>query len=479
MTDRQNIVIVLCDQMRRQAMGCAGDPNVSTPHLDQLAADGVRFTNANSTCPICVPARFSFVTGEHAHTRFAHNGWRMSPGERTFADELSAAGYRTAYIGKWHLAKLPGWRAIPQHLRGGFDYWRGFEVRNDPFDSYYFADDDPARREIDGYQTDGLFSAAVEFLEDHETDDRPFCLVVSVEPPHPPFTAPREYLDRYADRRLELRPNVPYGDGPPPRKHVPPDGVDEYEAWGDLNHATEDLYEAHNYHGDVMLDEMRAYYAMIENLDDNVGRLVDTLERRGLRDDTAVMFTSDHGDMMGSHGLTAKQHPYEESVGVPLILSHPGGGIDDGRTIDAPTCTEDWYPTILGFAGIDAPDKPGVDLGPLARGDRSTPDRSGVLLEFVREIRSGMPYHDEQWRGFRTERYKYVVKGPHAEGAEPWQLFDLAEDPYEEHNLIDDPDHAGVARDLHGALRDALRRYSDDFALDPAFGYEGLNLPTQ
>lgn len=107
---------------------------------------------------------------------------------------------------------------------------------------------------------------------------------------------------------------------------------------------------------------MRAYYAMIENLDDNVGRLLDELQARGIRDETAVVFISDHGEMMGSHGLMAKQHPSEESVGVPFIVSYPEGGIDGGQTIAEPTCTEDWYPTILGLAGIDIPEKPGEDL---------------------------------------------------------------------------------------------------------------------
>jgi len=468
MPDRPNVVVVLCDQMRREAMSCAGDPNVSTPNLDRLAREGVRFTNANSTYPICVPARLSFVTGEHAHTRHAHHIWRMSPAERTFAHELGDAGYETAYVGKWHLADVSQDRPVPPELQGGFDYWRGFELKNSPFETAYYADDDPTPRPIEGYQTDGLFDLGFEFL-DARTSRDPFCLTVSVEPPHPPFIAPEEYLAEWEDRDLELRENVPYPDD---------DALPgQYSRWGDPTEATEELYERPGYFGDTLLDEMRGYYAMIENLDDNVGRLLDELDARGIREETAVVFISDHGEMMGSHGLMAKQHPYEESVGIPFIVSYPGGGIDDGRTIAAPTCTEDWYPTILGLAGIDAPEKPGVDLTPLIRGEQPSLSRAGVLLEFVREIRPNMPYHEETWRAFRTERYKYTVKGDRVQGAEPWQLFDLREDPYEQHNLIGDPDHEDVALELHGELRTALVDSRDDYALKPAYGHDALNVP--
>jgi arylsulfatase A-like enzyme len=467
MPDRPNIVVVLCDQMRRQAMGCAGHPNVETPNLDRLAAEGVRFTNANSTYPICVPARLSFVTGEHAHTRHAHHIWRMSPAERTFAHELGDVGYETAYVGKWHLADVGQNRPVPPELQGGFDHWRGFELQNAPFETVYYEDDDPTPRPIDGYQTDGLFDLGFEFIDDRSED--PFCLTVSVEPPHPPFIAPDEYLQRWEDRELDLRDNVPY----PDEDALP----DVYSRWGDVESASPELYEHMGYHGDTLLDEMRAYYAMVENLDDNVGRLLDELERRGIREDTAVVFISDHGEMMGSHGLLAKQHPYEESVGVPFVVSYPGGGIDDGRTVAEPTSTEDWYPTILGLAGLKSEDKPGEDLTPLMRGERASLDRPGVLLEFVREIRPSMPYHDETWRAFRTERYKYTVKGDPSRGGEPWQLFDLETDPYEQHNLLDDPEATDTARDLHGKLRAALNEYGDDYALEPAFGHEALNTP--
>lgn len=456
-----NIVVVMADQLRRQAFSHAGDPNVQTPHIDALAADGVRCSNANTTYPICVPNRFAFVTGEYAHTRHAHHGWRMSPAERTFAHDLADAGYQTAWVGKWHLADVGRDRPVPPHLQGGFEHWRGFELKNAPFETSYYVDDDPTPHPIEGYQTDGLTDLAIDFFDERD-EDRPFCLVLSVEPPHPPFTAPEKYLDRVADRELELRPNVPYDD---------PDALPgQYDAWGDLESATDGLYERHRYFGDVLLNEMRAYYAMVENLDDNVGRLRTALADRGLADETALFLTADHGEMMGSHGHMAKQRPYEESVGVPLI-GHQPGAIEGGRVIEPPVCTEDWFPTISSIAGGEAPNAPGTDLTPLFTGERTELDRDGVLLEFAREVRSSMPFFEDTWRGFRTDQYKYTVLG-----GEPWQLFDLAADPYEQNNLVDSA--TDRAADLHGTLRDRLIETNDDYVLDPAFGHAGLNQPS-
>ena len=455
-----NIVIVMADQLRRQAFGHAGDPNVETSHIDALAADGVRCTTANATYPICVPNRFAFVTGEYAHTRHAHHGWRMSPAERTFAHELTDAGYQTAWIGKWHLADVGQDRPVPPELQGGFEYWRGFELKNAPFETSYYVDDDPTPRPIEGYQTDGFTDLAIDMLCKRD-EGRPFCLMLSVEPPHPPFTAPDEYLEQVADRELTLRPNVPYGD----KAALP----GQYDTWGNLDAATDTLYERHRYFGDVLLDEMRAYYAMVENLDHNLGRLRTALTEHDLADETALFLTADHGEMLGSHGYMAKQRPYEESVGVPLI-GHQPDTIEGGRTIETPVCTEDWFPTICAIAGVDVADMPGENLTPLFTGVQHDLDRDGVLLEFAREVRPSMPFADETWRAVRTERYKYTVLG-----GEPWQLFDLEEDPYEQKNVVET--EPAVAGTLHGKLRTRLSETADDYVLEPAFDHPGLNQP--
>lgn len=451
---RPNVILVISDQLRRQALGCYGDPNVSTPHIDALAASGTRFDAASSTYPVCVPYRFSLMTGEYAHTRFIPSiEWRMSPAERTLADEFNDAGYDTALFGKWHLygnfGHYPGHNVVkasrtpvPRPFQGRFQTFAGFDICNDPWDTWYSVNDDPKMRKIEGYQTDGLFDLAIDYAT--SAREKPFVAVVSVEPPHPIFTAPPEYVERWKDRDVVVRENV-------------------------------DLDKTYNHRGtgegQGLLDDLRTYYAMIENLDDNIGRLVAALREAGTLDNTVIALTADHGELLGSHGLLAKQRPWEESLGVPLIVSNVGGG----RVVTEPTCTEDLFPTLLGLAGLTPRDpKPGVDLTPLARGEVDALDREGVLLEFVAEMRPGLPFHDETWRGIRTRTAKYTVLGD-AHGGKPWQFFDLEKDPYELENLVDDPAYADQVAHHHELLRTRLEETYDHYVLAPAFGQPGVN----
>jgi arylsulfatase A-like enzyme len=454
---RPNVLLIISDQLRRSALSCYGDPNVATPAIDSMAASGARFTAASSTYPVCVPFRFTVQTGEYAHTRFIPSiEWRMSPAERTLADEYNDAGYDTAYFGKWHLyggfGHLPGYTVVktsrtpvPRPFQGRWQHFAGFDICNDPYDTYVFTDDDPKPEKIDGFQTDGLFDRAIDYLRRPERQDGPFAAVLSIEPPHPLFTAPPEYLDRWRDRDIVLRENVE-----PDRE-----------------------YNTRGPHSSGLIDDLRVYYAMIENLDDNVARLLGVLEDEGLLDNTVVALTADHGELLGSHGLLAKQRPWEESAGIPLIVRGPG--IRAGTVHQDPVCTEDIFPTLLGVAGLQPRDpKPGLDLAPLLRGDIDRLDREGVLLEFVAELRPNLPFHDETWRGVRTRTAKYTVLGD-AHGGRPWQFFDLADDPYELHNRVDDPAYAEQVARHHRLLRDLLVTSYDHYVLAPAHGCPGLN----
>ena len=216
-----NVVVVLADQMRRDALSCAGNANLRTPHLDRLAQRGVRFTAACATFPACVPFRFSLLTGEYAHSRNVPAlGYRLSPAERTLGDALEAAGLATAYIGKWHLYSAYGVSGgmnlsqasrtpIPASHRRGFDHWQGFELRNDFEDTWIFEGDDPRPRHLPGHQTDALFDLALGYLEHGRPAAQPFFLMLSVEAPHPPFMATAETLARVRARGpLQHRINV-------------------------------------------------------------------------------------------------------------------------------------------------------------------------------------------------------------------------------------------------------------------------------
>jgi arylsulfatase A-like enzyme len=450
---RPNILIVLSDQLRRHALSCYGDPDARTPHTAQLAADGVACDQACSTYPICVPFRFTMMTGEYAHTRLVPGiEWRMSPAERTLADEFNDAGYETVYIGKWHLDGGHGRMGsavqtnrcpVKRAYQGRWQKWYGFELRNEPFDTCYFEDDDPTPHRIDGYQTDGLFDLGMNYLRDGRDAARPFCMVISVEPPHDPFAAPEELQNAWEQRDITLPPN--------------------FEAEDD------------NHRNQLIRDRQR-YNAMVENLDANVGRLRSFLAEHDLADDTVLVFLSDHGELAGAHGLRAKQWPYEESVGIPLIVYDPRHSDRAGTRLSAPTCSEDLFPTFLGLAGLTPQnDLPGANLAPLIHGESDQLDREGVLLEFVAELRERPPFYNAVWRGFRSERFKYTVKGDKF-GAEPWQFFDLKNDPYEMRNLIEDPAWADEIGRHHELLRARLEETLDPFVLRPAWSREGYNV---
>ncbi len=450
---RPNLLIVMADQLRRDALSCYGDPNVSTPHIDRLAARGVRFEAAVASYPICVPFRFSFMTGQHAHTRLVPAlEFRLSPGERTIADEFNDAGYHTVYVGKWHLDGGGPMQPIPRSRRGRWAKWLGFELRNSHFDTFYFEDDDPTPKPLNRYQTDGLFDLTMRYLENDRPPDQPFCCVLSVEPPHFPYEAPPELEAKWRDRELKL----------PPSFMARPDYELPLSDWP--NDRDEDRAKK--------LRNLRTYYAMIENLDANVGRLTDWLARTGLAENTIVVFLADHGETGGRHDLPTamKAYPFEHSNGIPLIVVDPRQADRAGATVAEPVVTEDFYPTLCGLAGIEpaarlGPPLPGADVTPLIRGEAEALERDGVLLEVVRDHRPLGAFFRKVYRGLRTRRWKYTVLGPPRGPGRPWQLFDLDADPHEMHNLIDDPAQAETRDRLHAALADRLAATDDSFTL--------------
>jgi arylsulfatase A-like enzyme len=447
-----NILILISDQLRRSSLGCYGHPDVCTPNLDRLAKEGVRFDCACSTYPVCVPFRFTLMTGEYAHTRnIPAIEWSISPAERTIADDLNEVGYETIYVGKWHLdgghgrmgsARQVGLTPVKKRHKGRWQKWFGFELRNDPFDTYYFIDDDPEPVKIDAYQTDGLYDIGMDYLRQRDRS-RPFCMTISVEPPHPKYIAPEKYEKRWAEIELNLPQNF---------------------------HAV-DTEQSRQFIGDY-----RHYHAMVENLDFNVGRIYDFLKKEDFYDKTVIIFVSDHGDLCGSHGLMNKQWPYEESVGIPLIIHDPQAATTAGKVLNDPVCTEDLYTTILGFAGLEPKtQKCGKDLSKLVKGEIDRLEREAVLLEMVSEHRENLPFFCETWRGVRSKNFKYTVKGDKF-GAKPWQFFDLANDPFEMKNVIDDPAYKNGVIKHHKLLVNELVKTEDFFVLAPAWGQDGLNL---
>ena len=450
MSDQPNILIIISDQLSRNALTIYGDKNACTPNIDALSESGVRFNNACSTYPLCVPFRYSLMTGQYSHRcMIPALGWRMSPAERTLADEFNESGYQTAYVGKWHLyggqINLPGYSAeeegnkpVPRTHQGRWQYWRGFDLRNSPFDTNYFIDDDPTPHKINGYQTDGLTDLMINFIENDRNDSKPFCALLSVEPPHPPFEAPKELEKKWLSREIELPPNF----------MKKSEELNLVKCNGCIDNAGRKQ----------TVNARKLYYAMVENLDTNVGKVIQALKDAEVYDNTFIIFTSDHGELGGAHCLASKQYSYEESIGIPLLISGPG--ISSGQ-INTPACTEDIFPTILGLAGVPHRDKiHGSDLSALTKEKKL--DRPGVLLQFIWEPRDGMPLYKQIWRGFRSQRYKYTILGDLEQGLDPWQFFDLEKDPYEQNNLINSAEHKELIFQHHEWMATRMNEIGDD-----------------
>lgn len=424
MADHPHVVFVFADQWRYQSLGYAGNPQVRTPHLDQLAADSVHFTHAISGCPVCTPARATLLTGQQPLT---HGLFMNDRPLRTEGPSLGVAfreaGYQTVWIGKWHVNGGGRSNYIPPERRQGFERFHGLECTHNYNDSPYFADDDPTPRRWEGYDAIAQTDLACRFIRERERD-RPLCLCMSWGPPHDPYgTAPERYRALFEPADIALPPNVP-------------------EAMADMAR-----------------DWLAGYYAHCAALDDQIGKLRQTLDEQGIADDTIFVFWSDHGDMLGSQGQERKQRPWDESIRVPLLIHWPAG-LGAAHATDAPIDTVDLMPTLCGLAGTPIPDGvEGLDYAPFLRG-QAPPPRDDVVIacycpfgEFDRQRRGGVEY-----RGLRTRRHTYArtLQGP-------WLLYDNHDDPHQLRNLVDDPGHHDLLKQLDHTLQQRLDERGDTF----------------
>ncbi|MDX9755092.1 MAG: sulfatase [bacterium] len=414
-----NVLFVFPDQMRGQALGCMGDPNVQTPHLDQLARQGVLMRQTLANTPVCCPARACMLTGQYAHRHgLVANDLRLRESRTTLAECFQQAGYDTGFIGKWHLdggKRMPGF-VPPGPRRQGFDFWAANECSHAHFNTQYFRDT-PEPIPVKKFEVEAWTDLAIEFLR-HKRE-RPFFLMIAPGPPHDPYKAPPEYEALYKAQDLALRPNWQEGVKGGSRQ------------------------------------DLASYYAMIHAIDDQMGRLLKTLDELGLAEDTIVFFTSDHGDMLGSHGMTLKRKPYEESILVPGIFRYPRLGIS-GRICDSLVTHVDYAPTLLSLCGIPVPDSmQGRDCTATLLGQNGDESDSAFFQIFG-------PYSNLNveggWRAVRTHRYVYARLEKR-----PWVLFDLHNDPYELRNLIDDPAARPVRIEMEQRLRDWMTRTGDSW----------------
>lgn len=419
-----NILYVFADQMRGSALGCLPDAAtrepVHTPNLDRLAAEGVLFTHAFANTPVCTPSRATLLTGRHALTcRCIANDVRLPEDERTIAHALNGAGYACGYVGKWHLDGISRHMFTPPGpRRHGFDaYWAAYNCNHTYFEPKWYEDADPQLHRARGYDADIQTDQAIAFLE--REHDRPFCLFLSWGPPHDPYRmVADEYLALYPPEGITLPPNT--------------EGAD--------------------------LAAIAGYYAHVTALDANIGRLLAALDRLGLAENTIVVFSSDHGDMLWAHGRRNKQQPHDESIHVPLIVRWPGH-LPAGAVSDLLVGVVDHAPTLLGLVGVPVPaEMNGRDLSAFFHGGGATQDAPTSV--FIAELVSFDQAQTWQpWRGVRTRQHTYAAwRG--GDGV----LFDNDADPYQMRNLFHEAECIELRAGLEAELQGWLARLGDRFA---------------
>jgi arylsulfatase A-like enzyme len=466
-----NIIIFLPDQVPAHELAVNGGQNVATPNMDRLVAEGLSFSNALSTCPLCTPYRGMLLSGRYpTHNGMLLNWLESNPADPSIARTLRDAGYTTGYIGKWHLnagkMKRDGLlmsqeaRALeaagdythrisveneyvklhpepefvpPGPARRGFEFWAAYNFHTEFNHAFYYRDTS-TRLVMPGYEPDSEVDLAIEFIRQHPGEQsHPFFLVISPHPPHQPWTpegVPAEFLNRVRPELIR-RPNVP-SNGP--------------KGAGDP----------------------RCYYAMLASVDAALGKLMTFLDSSGRSKDTLLILTSDHGEMMGSHGKWEKMAPYEEAVRVPLVFRWTGH-IPAGQKSEVLFTPVDHHPTLASIGAVNPPrGLDGLDLSEevLApdRGARRSTQRDRVLMA---NYSSHWDYfHTEwpwpEWRGVRTKRHTYIHWFSGVE-----ELFDNQGDPYQMQNLAKSDTQS--LSELRRALKALLSEAHDEFLPGPAY----------
>jgi choline-sulfatase len=467
LTTAPNVVVVMSDQHRADMMGCAGDAGVLTPNLDQLAATGVRFSRVSCQGPLCMPARASFLTERYVRDHGVYTNWaEVSPEWPTYLHALRGAGYHTALIGKAHLyrdevhsaahidefaprlealgfaeVRETGDKFAPEIPNRYTDFLRDRGLldvyRRHIADRSYQGENESGRGAtkrvpmwdatpldvpLDAYVDAWHGDQVVRWLRDYDRDV-PFFLFAGFPGPHDPWDAPQAAIDRYEGVEISM-----------PRSTRRPD-VDRAGPYGRLLRAFLHLADTDTMTDDAIRGMRRAYSADVSVIDEAVGAIVAALDAKGVLDDTWIVYTSDHGEMAGGHGLMSKCVLYEGAVRVPLIVRPPGGCAP--HVVDALVEHVDVPATVRDIA--DAPEVPGSEgrslLGYLGR-DQPLPRRRVSI--------------SENWgfASFETEGHRLVVE---EDSATPCQLFDLADDPAEDHNRVGDPACAALVEELMAA----------------------------
>ncbi len=412
-----NIIFILIDDHRWDAMSSMGHPFIKTPHLDSLADDGILFENAFVTTSLCSPSRASFLTGQYAHRHGVvtnHTPWDNR--NVTFLELLKTAGYETAFIGKWHMPGkgLPRLRGVDQFISFTKEGGQGVYY-NCPL----VIDGVETARE-GKYITEDLTDLALEFIARQRTN--PFCLYLSHKAVHFGFRPPPHLKGIYKDVDLKLPP--------------------ESDTW--ITYTGN-----HPFVGALLPMNLlyRNYCETVASVDEQVGRILNKLAQMQILDDTVIIYAGDNGHFWGEHGLYDKRLAYEESIRIPFIVRYPAMIKDPGRRASQMVLNIDLAPTLLDLAGLDIPSNmQGQSLRPILQSPSAAGRQSWLYEHFP-----VFPIPIPGIAGVRTNRYKYVE---YQNDKRPRELFDLSSDPKEKHNLI----NTGAGQKIEKELKRELER---------------------
>jgi arylsulfatase A-like enzyme len=457
---RPNLLFIMADDHAAQAIGAYGSRLNETPHIDRLAAGGMRLDACFCTNSICTPSRATILTGTYSHVNGVttlDTPWDAR--QPTFVTALRQAGYQAAVVGKWHL----GHGGI--HDPHGFDHWIVLPDQGAYHDPEFLTE--AGSHQVAGYATDLITDLAVDWLERRDSD-RPFCLLVHHKAPHRSWEPDESHDGLFADAQLAVPPG--FDDD---HAGQAPAAAEARMGMADLTAEDLKVPVPPGLDGDAEARWrwrrfVEDYLACVASLDDNVGRLLDWIDAAGLADDTVVVYTSDQGFFLGEHGWFDKRFMYDESLRMPLLIRYPRE-IPAGSASDALALNLDFAPTFCDLAGVPVPAfMQGRSLRPIVGGTRPADWRTSMYYRYWMHLDS--VHHVQAHYGVRTARHKLVrypghgagVPGASIERREPaWELFDLETDPLELRSVYDDPDYAGVVEQLTADLAALQAEFGD------------------
>ena len=463
-----NILILYPDQMRADVMACAGNPVIKTPFLDQLANEGVQFNNAHVSYPLCCPFRASLMTGKYAQSHgITQNHFPIDTNQDFLANLLKDAGYQTGYVGKWHLAggPKPGYVA-PGEGRLGFDDFVGFNRGHQYLRAIFYRDTDQpyhCKRYEPDFQTDHM----IEFIEKavKNGSDKPFFGFVGYGPPHHPNNMPEHWRNMYDPDKIPLPPGVPNPalqlEVQQKRLEIDCEGNEKAMLRSRCAYGKKKPGEPET---EAEIRQFIAeYYAMVSNLDHNIGRILNCLDRLGVAEKTMVIFLSDHGDMLGQHGYYCGYKPtgHRAAMQVPFIVRYPEK-FEAGKKVEALIDVGvDTMPTLLELCGIAIPEAvQGISYLPLLEGS-SDETRDYVAYQTFKMV-DGVKgeFTPVPERGIRTKDWMYVRQPTRRK-----LLFDQNADPDELNNLVDDLQYSALMDRFDAQLEKHMQETNDDWEM--------------